>query len=376
VQLASNRAALADLAAVLPGAAAMDVGGTAEAHLTVQGALQTEPPPIVTGTVQLTGVEARRRADGLAIADLSTTIAVADGVARMPPTRFRAGDAALEATGSFTLAGRVLAIDRVAGEVFGGTIDGHGRAEFPASGPRFSVEGAARNVGLQPLLAARRSHLAERMAGRLDADVSLTGAGRRPRAIRRSLAGTARIDVRDGVLHGVNIVDDVLGQVVGVRGLGTLMPARLRRKRPELFGGADTRFEELRASARIAGGRATSDDIMMRTDAYTVTGKGSVDADGKVDLTADFVADPTLTADVLGSLKDARWVTNDAHLVAVPFRVSGWLPELRVKPDPEFVARAVGRAVEERAREGLGRGQGTRGLVDDAVRRLQRLLKR
>src|SRR5262249_1319627 len=122
VQLASNRTPLADLAAVLPGAAGLDVGGTAEARLTVQGPLQAGPPPVVIGTVQLADVQARRRADGLAIADLTTTLAVADGVARIPPTRFRTGDAALEASGSFTMAGRVLAVDRVAGEVFGGTI--------------------------------------------------------------------------------------------------------------------------------------------------------------------------------------------------------------------------------------------------------------
>jgi hypothetical protein len=185
--------------------------------------------------------------------------------------------------------------------------------------------------------------------------------------------------VHDGVLRGVRIVDEVLGAVTGVEQAARLVPARLRRKRPELFGAADTQFEELRATARIADGRATTDDLVMRTESYTVRGRGSATFDGRVDLTAVFVAGPALTADVLESVKDARWVTNAERRVEVPFRVAGRFPALRPQPDPAFVARAVGRALEARARKALGgNGKDERqgGVVDDAIRRLQQLFGR
>lgn len=378
LRLDSNRAPLGTLASVVPAAGVADAGGTVEAHLMVQGALGPELPAIA-GTIALADVRARRSNDGVGLSDLSTTITVADGVARMPVSRFRAGDASGEASGAFRLGDRLLTGEGKASDVFGGTVEGRAQIELAdAKQPRFALAGAARGVALGPLLAARGSRLAPHVAGRLDADVSLAGAGVRRRAVRRSLTGTARIDVHDGVLRGINLVDEVLGAATGVERADRLIPAGLRRKRPELFGAADTQFEELRATARIADRRAVTDDLVLRTPSYTVTGRGSTDFDGHVDLNATFLAGPALTADVLATVKDARWVTNDQQLVEVPFRVAGRFPALRPEPDPTFVARAVSRALAARARKALGGkdGEGAGGLVDDALRGLERLFGR
>jgi hypothetical protein len=117
----------------------------------------------------------------------------------------------------------------------------------------------------------------------------------------------------------------------------------------------------------------------MRTDAYVVSGRGQVGFDGQTDLAATFVAGPALTADVLESVKDARWALNTDQRVEVPFQVAGRFPDLRPRPDPEFVARVVGRALEARARKALGgNGKDERqgDLVTDAIRRLQQLFGR
>jgi uncharacterized protein involved in outer membrane biogenesis len=380
LRLESNRASLAALASVAPAATAADLGGTFEAQLAVQGPWRLQPPPAIAGTVALSDVRVRRHADRVGLSGLTTTVTVADGVARMPATRFQVGSSSVEATGAFQIAERLLSIDGKSADVFGGTVEGTGRLELADPKlPRVALDGSVRGVALGPLLAARESPAAAHVAGRLDADVSLTAAGARRRAVRRSLAGTARIDVRDGVLRGVSIVDQVLGAVTGINGAGRLVPARLRRKQPEVFGGADTEFEELRASARIGDRHATTDDLVMRTDAYVVTGRGQVGFDGQTDLTATFVAGPTLTSDVLDSVKDARWALNADHRIEIPFQVAGRFPDLRPRPDPDFVARVVGRALEARARKALGGGgkderQGD--LVTDAIRRLQQLFGR
>jgi uncharacterized protein involved in outer membrane biogenesis len=380
LRLASNHAPLATLASLVPATAAAHAGGTIEAQLTVQGAWRAHPPPVVAGTVALADVWARRHGDRVGLSGLTATVTVGDGVARMPATRFQVGGSPVEASGTFQIADRLLTVDGTSREVFGGTVAGTGRMELAdPKHPRFAIDGTARGVALAPLLAGRESPLAAHVEGRLDADVSLAAAGARRRAVRRSLTGTARIDVRDGVLRGVKIVDEVLGAVTGVDQAGQLVPARLRRKRPELFGGADTKFEELRATARIADRHASTDDLVLRTESYTVTGRGRVSFAGDTDLTATFVAGPALTADVLESVKDARWVLNAEHRVAVPFRVAGRFPDLRLRPDPEFVARVVGRALEARARKALGgdrKDDRQGGMVGDAIRRLQQFLGR
>jgi AsmA protein len=388
VRIDSNRAGLAALAAVLPAAAGADIGGDVEVHLTLRGPLATESLPVVGGTVALDGVRARRSREALGVSDLTTTITLGDGVARMPSTRFRLGDDAVEASGTFVLADRLLTIDRASGELFGGSAEGSARVDLRHhKRPRFTVDATARHVALQPLLSAFGARLAPHVEGVLDTSVSLSGGGR-PARMRRSLAGTVRADVSDGVLRGVNLVEGVLGGLTGVEGVATLAPARLRASHPELFGAADTRFDELHATARLADGQARTDDLVLRTPAYTVTGVGSASLDGGLDLTGRFVAGKALTADVLGSIKEARWAANDQQLLEVPFRLTGRLPDLRIKPDPSFVARVVGHALADRARRllgGKGGGDdtgrkdgkgGKNGPVEDAIRGLERLFHR
>ncbi len=381
LRLTADRAPLTTLASVVPATTSADVGGTIEAQLTVQGAWQAQPLPAIAGTVALAGVHARRSADRIGLSGLTTTVTVADGAAQMPVTRFQIGGSPVDASGVFRIADRLLTVDGKSADVFGGTVEGTGRIELAdPRQPRFATTATVRGVALAPLLAARESPLASHLEGRLDADVALAGSGARRRAVRRSLTGTARIDVRDGVVRGLRIVDEVLGTVIGIDGAGRLVPGRLRRKRPELFGGADTTFEELRASARIADRTAHTDDLVMRTGSYTVTGRGRVHFDGRTELTATFVAGPALTADVLDSVKDARWAMNADQRIEVPFQVTGQFPHLRPRPDPAFVARVVGRALEARARKALGadgkKDDRQGGLVDGAIRRLERLLGR
>src|SRR5262249_29834730 len=155
-------------------------------------------------------VRARRQQDRSGLSGLTATVTVTDGVAQMPATRFQLGGVPVEASGVFRIADRTLTVDGKSAETFGGTVEGRGRMELEdPKHPRFTVDGTARDVALAPFLAARGSRLTSHIEGRLDADVSLAGAGTRRRALHRSLAGAARIDVRDGVLRGVKIVDEV-----------------------------------------------------------------------------------------------------------------------------------------------------------------------
>jgi hypothetical protein len=377
LRLDSNPVPLATVASVVPAAATAEVGGTIEVHLTADGTL----PQSLSGTIVLADVRARRPDVDLAVSDLTATLAVADGIATLPPSQVRIGGIPAEASGAFGFAERLLIAQGRSADVFGGTAEARARIGLRGPKPRFTLDASTRGVALGPLLAARGSRLAPHLDGRLDVDVSLAGAGTRRRAVRGSLRGTARIDVHDGVLRGVTLVDEVLGALTGVDHLARAAPARLRRKRPALFGGADTVFEELHATARIADRRATSDDLVMRTGAYTVTGRGEIQFDGRIDLSATFVASPALTADVLESVRYARWATNDRELIEVPFRLAGRFPDVRARPDPAFVARAVGRALAAPVRK-VPRGHDEKdhatggGVVDDAIRGLQRLFAR
>ena len=143
---------------------------------------------------------------------------------------------------------------------FGGTVDATGRLDLATpDAPRVALESTARGIAVERVLAWREPELARQLGGRLDGTLSGSAQGTSSKAIRRSLVGSAKGTVSGGVLRGVNLVDGVLRGVTGVPGLAGLVSPQLRQQHPELFGTADTRFDELRASARLGGARATVD---------------------------------------------------------------------------------------------------------------------
>jgi AsmA protein len=368
VTLDSNRAPLAPLAASIPAMAGTEMGGTAEAHLTARGEIRRGTLPALAGTVALANVSARRP-DVPEMSGLTTTLAVGDGLIRMPTSGFRLGDGRAEAGGTFALAQRLLTVDRASAQLFGGSTEGTGHLDLQDRyRPRFAIEGTVHDVALGRLLKSLAPDLAAHVDGRLDATASLTGAGKGPGAVRRSLDGTVRLDVRDGVLRDVDLVDEVLRGTTGVDQITGIVPAALRQKRPELFGAADTHFEELHASARIADGQARTDDLVMRTASYRMTGRGSVGLDGALDMTAVLQAGPALTADVLASARDARWLANDQGLLEIPLHLGGRLTRIRLQPDPDFVASLLGRIL-------MGDRKG-KGRDDKDLHGLQRLFHR
>src|SRR5262249_60064770 len=108
-----------------------------------------------------------------------------------------------------------------------------------------------------------------------------------------------------------------------------------------------------------------------------VTGRGIVGLDGALDLTAVLLAGPELTADVVATAKDARWVENDQGLLEVRIHLGGKLPRIRPEPDPDFVANLVARILmsggKRPDKKQKDRGGGS---VEDALRGLQRVFPR
>src|SRR5262249_24830080 len=171
LRLASRLAPLATLASAVPGTATTDVGGTIAAQLSVQGDWGAQPPPLVSGTVELAVVGVRRQRDRTGLSGLTGAVTVTDGVAQMPATRFQLGGIPVEASGVFRMADRTLTVDGKSTETFGGTVEGRGRIELDdPKHPHFTVDGTARDVALAPFLAARGSRLASHVEGRLAVD--------------------------------------------------------------------------------------------------------------------------------------------------------------------------------------------------------------
>jgi hypothetical protein len=150
---------------------------------------------------------------------LRASIQVADGQVR---------DAAFRDLGvAATWQDGTLAIERAALQTFGGTVRADGGctgADGPT--PACNLHGTLESVQIAAALAGLRSKAAQRVDGRLDAELRLTTNGRDAVAVRRSARGTGSVRVTNGVVQGVNLAERVLGAVPGVGALLRSSPPR------------------------------------------------------------------------------------------------------------------------------------------------------
>ncbi|MFQ5665541.1 MAG: AsmA-like C-terminal region-containing protein [Candidatus Binatia bacterium] len=272
-----------------------------------------------------------------------------------------------------------LTLERVTLHAFDGTYKGSGYYDLTdAKAPVFSVQSKVQGMTLAPLIAVSFPRAAQRIAGRLDTDIRCSGKGAGWDTISKTLAGQGRMEVRDGALKDVNIAEKVLSSVTGVAGLSQLISPRIRHKYSALFQATDTPFDVLRGTVEVTGGRALIKALDLGARDYGLTGTGSLTFANQLDFTGDFVASKTLTADVIRDVKEAKYLTNAAGRLEIPFRLDGTLPHVRPHPDGRFIARALERALVGKGLDTLfhGHKKGTAPTPASAEELLRRQLEK
>jgi len=231
----------------------------------------------------------------------------------------------------------VLRIARLAGRAWGGAIDASGTAE--AKSKRVAVKLAADNVNVNALLKDVAGKDLLEGTGRVVADVNTGGAT--VGAMRSNMAGSAALQLRDGAIKGVNLAR-VLRQAKAALSLKQDAVAKASATEK-------TDFSELTATARIANGVATSDDLDVKSPYLRLGGAGRFDIGrGVIDYTA--------RASVIGSpagqdgaeLAALKGVTVPVRLTG-PFEAIDWQVQWS-----GIAAKAIENKLKDKLAERLG----------------------
>jgi hypothetical protein len=283
--------------------------------------------------------------------DLQGTLHMAEKGPNLQAT-LRSSDGSLRDVAYHSLAAHlavkdhVVSLDTLSLRAFDGSYDGGGHYDMrDAKTPKFDSRSTIRGMDLKHMLATQAPGAAEKIEGWLDADLSLTGAGKGWGTIQKTLVGNGRVDVKDGVLTDVNLAEQVLASVTGVPGLSQFISPRVRSMYPAVFSTGDTRFDKLGGSVQIANGVARSDNLTLEAHDYAMHGKGTFALDNEIDLTATLVASKQLSDAIVADVREVKYLENDQGKVEIPFRLTGVLPQVKPKPDIESLTRSLSRAV-------------------------------
>ena len=186
--------------------------------------------------------------------------------------------------------------------LYGGTLSGV--LTVDSNGNKIHVKETAQNVALGALL--RDVAQKDVLDGRGNLTLDVRTAGGTELALKKALAGSARVEMKDGAIKGVNLADSA-------RNVKSALGAKQSKADPS----QKTDFSEMSASFKIAGGVAHNDDLKAQSPFLRLGGAGDMNIGSN---TIDYLAKATLAATAKG--QGGRDVGNVAG-ITIPVKLSG-----------------------------------------------------
>jgi AsmA protein len=210
-----------------------------------------------------------------------------------------------------------------------------------AAGNQVGIKQNLTGISINPLM----NDLADKdlLEGRGNVALDVTGHGDTVAAMKKALAGTASLSLRDGAIKGINLaqtmrdVKDKLGSLQG-KTEGATQKAKAGEK---------TDFSELSASLKIANGVAHNDDLTMKSPFLRLAGAGDIDIGaGQMNYLAKVTA-------VSSSAGQGGKEVDKLKGVTVPVRITGPFDALAYKLELGDLAADMAKAKLEGKAEAL-----------------------
>jgi len=255
---------------------------------------------------------------------------------------------------ALSLADKVANIRSLRVNALSGALQVEGEYGFKDATPRFSFASKAQGIDVKELYTALDAKAERDIRGRLNADMKLSGSGKTWEEIKPNLRGQGEAEVLQGAVHNFNVAESVLTGITGVPGLtNVIISPSLRQKYPETFTAKDTEFKELKTLLDLADGRINIKNLRMAAAEFFVQGKGWADFNRQVDMRATLSFSQRLSADLSHSAREIKYLLNNQGQLEIPFTLSGTLPNVKPKPDSNFLGQVVQRGFMRRGAEEL-----------------------
>lgn len=228
------------------------------------------------------------------------------------------------------LAGGKLDVNPLAANLYQGAVAG--TATINANSNQFAVKQQLTGINIGTML--REVANKDMVDGKANAALDVQTTGTTVSALKKALAGTVRVELKDGALKGVNLAD-YLQKAKSLLGSKPTTPSSQDK----------TEFSELTASFVVKSGVAHNEDLSMKSPFIRLGGAGDINIGAN---SLNYLAKASLVATTGGQGgKDV----NDLTGLTIPIRLSGALdsPDYSVEWGSllgKGVAQQAGKAVE------------------------------
>jgi AsmA protein len=185
----------------------------------------------------------------------------------------------------------------------------NGAASVNANDNHFALKADLPGVAIGPLLKDALDN--DMLDGKGNVALDIQTAGNTVTAMKKALAGTAKISLKDGALKGVNL-EDIIRKAKGQQAAQS---------------GGRTDFSELSASFVIKNGVAHNDDLSAKSPLLRLSGAGDVDIGGN---SINYLAKASVVATTQG--QGGKDLAN-LNGLTLPVKVDGPLDAPQFHPD-------------------------------------------
>lgn len=242
--------------------------------------------------------------------------------------------------------GNQIELTRLAGKLFDGELDVHGRYAFEPEQP-LSLAGSLRGFDIAPLVDQLRKATEPPVFGKADLDLDLkTLLARGP---LESLTGTVKFDGRDFGIRDYNLARELITRFSGMPGLGPLLSDSVKAKYARLFAKQATEIKALQGTTRVAEQQLQIDALTIETPDVGIQSKGTLAFDGRIDQNITIQLSPELSRDIIADVKEARLLQTPDGRIELPMRWRGRVDKDKPQPDAERLGSLLGGALGQKA---------------------------
>jgi hypothetical protein len=301
-------------------------------------------------------------------------VAVRASAARL--SGFELDDIAIDVLYRPTKAGAAVDLDRVSLGVAGGRVDVTGDVVLgqPGASP-FDLETKLRDLDTGKLATALLGMPEGALSGTLGGDVALSGRSLEWESLKRSLAGKLRLEVGEGALEQVNVLNTLVSRLTTDPGIGQLAASSIRDVMPEALEGDRTPFEGIDMALEILDGAVQVRDVSIDAGDFGLQAIGRVGLDGDVAANGTVRFSERVSKRILQKADSLAPLLGEGDVVTLPLTLGGTTAEPSIMPDLAALAGKAQKELQARAAREIGdaifgkrREEGEEGDADDADR--------
>ena len=210
-------------------------------------------------------------------------------------------------------------------------------------------------VDVRALLAQWFPLIRNQLEGRLDGQGNFKVVNGEAIETKDALKGSGEASVQRGIIRNFNLLSQLL-----MKGSGsTVSSASLSRIPPgfaAIFSRPDTSFESLKADFTIDQRRVITENLVITTPDYTITGAGWIGFDRSTRWNGLLVLSPHLTQEVQRDYRIIRYLLDRRGRLAIGFRVDGKVPNVSIRLENRAFAQALRSSTTQKPGGGDGSG--------------------